>query len=183
MNSKDFNKLADGLYLINHKVFNDQRGTFKIISNSDMLPFLIDEKFNSIQTNIVESKKNVFRGLHFQINDAAQSKIVTVLDGSITDYVKDLRSKSKTFLKLFKIEISNLSNFSIFISKGFAHGYFVKSNSSSVEYNIDHNYNKELERTINYNSTNINLPIDNPLCSDKDEEGLSLQEYLLNNKF
>ena len=60
MNSKDFNKLADGLYLINHKVFNDERGTFKIIANTDMLPFLVDEKFNSIQTNIVESKKNVF---------------------------------------------------------------------------------------------------------------------------
>ena len=73
------------------------------------------------------SKKNTLRGLHFQTRKS-QAKIITVVQGKILDVVVDLRKKSKTFGKSFSIEISQNSNFSLFIPEDFAHGFsmFIK---------------------------------------------------------
>ena len=96
-------KFADGLYKVNHKIFKDERGTFEIIFNNEVLSKNL--LFNPIQSNIVKSKLNVFRGMHFQTENYSQNKLVTVIKGEIDDYVVDLRKNSQTFLKTFKINL------------------------------------------------------------------------------
>mgnify|MGYP006100806951 CR=1 FL=1 len=176
-------KFADGLYKVNHKIFKDERGTFEIIFNNEVLSKNL--LFNPIQSNIVKSKLNVFRGMHFQTENYSQNKLVTVIKGEIDDYVVDLRKNSQTFLKTFKINISEFSDFSIFISKGFAHGYHVKSEYSIVQYHIDNYYSSIHERTINFRDKKINIFIKNDglIISSKDNRGIFLDEYLKENKF
>ena len=79
------------------------------------------------------SKKNILRGLHMQLKKP-QAKLITVVHGKILDVVVDLRKNSKTFGKTFKIEMSENSNFSLFIPGGFAHGFLCRSKKCIIYY-------------------------------------------------
>ena len=103
---------------------------------------LLGYKVNFIQENLVSSKRNVLRGLHFQKEPYSQSKLITVLKGEIFDVVIDLK-KSKTYLKYFSINLSEECNMSLFIPKGFAHGYLTVSEYALVSYKVDNVYSPE----------------------------------------
>ena len=91
------------------------------------------------------------RGLHFQTEPYAQSKLVSVLYGKILDVVVDIRKNSKFYGQSFKIELSDKNHKQLFIPKGFAHGFVVLSNNAIVCYKVDNYYNSSHERGINYN--------------------------------
>ena len=124
------------------------------------------------------SKKNVLRGLHIQIQKA-QAKIITVTHGKILDVVVDLRKNSKTFGKYFSIVISENSEFSFYIPKGFAHGFLCLSKECTVNYRCSQYRHKKSETTLNWDDKDVGVkwPIKKPILSTKDKNGKSLSYF------
>jgi len=139
------------LTIIKHNVFNDQRGSFKEKFKKENLERFINSKINFCQENCVKSYLNVLRGLHFQKEPYAQSKLVSVSAGSILDVVVDIRKASETYGKYFSYILSSDNNESLFIPKGFAHGYLTLTDFAIINYQVDNYYNSNAEGLISYN--------------------------------
>ena len=161
-----------GLKLIKSKIYKDKRGFLREIFKNKLLydTFLFDV--------MSYSKKNVLRGLHIQTKKP-QAKIITVTHGKILDVVVDLRKNSQTFGKYFSIIISQRSDFSFYIPKGFAHGFLCLSKECSVNYRCSQYRHKKSEATLNWNDedVDINWPIKKPILSKKDKKGKSLRYF------
>ena len=160
------------LILIKTKLFKDKRGYFKEI-----------EKFKVLKKKFIfdcfsYSKRNTLRGLHLQTRKS-QAKIITVVHGKILDVVVDLRKKSPNYGKHFSIEISDKSDFSIFIPEGFAHGFLCLSKNCAVYYKCSNYRDKQSEKTIKWNDKdlNINWPIKKPILSKKDSLGINFLDF------
>lgn len=161
-----------GLRLIKSKIYRDKRGFLREIYKNKLLnqPFLFDV--------MSHSKKNVLRGLHIQ-TQKAQAKIITVTNGKILDVVVDLRKNSKTFGRYFSIVISENSEFSFYIPKGFAHGFLCLSKKCTVNYKCSQYRHKKSETTLNWNDKDVGIkwPIKKPILSIKDKNGKSLSYF------
>ena len=152
------------LLIIKTKSFNDLRGLLKLTYDKRIVNkrFVFDYSTTS---------KNVFRGFHLQ-NNYEHSKIITVISGEIIDYVIDLRKKSKTYKKIFKIILSAKNSKSILIPKGFAHGYYVRKNKTIV-YCKQTNYYKPLYNKVilmSDKNLKIKIPIKKPILTSKDRK-------------
>ena len=164
-------KIKD-LVILKTKIYKDHRGFFKEVVKSNILK----KKF--IFDCLSYSKKNTLRGLHLQkINP--QAKLITVAHGKILDVVVDLRKKSKTYGKHFTIEISQHSNFSLFIPEGFAHGFMCLSKTCIIYYNFTNYRHEKSEVTLRWNDKDLKIkwPIKKPILSKKDSLGISLSDY------
>lgn len=160
-----------GLYVIQPKVFSDVRGYFfESYRHEYLLNAGID--FTPVQDNESKSVKGVIRGLHYQLNPFAQSKLIRVVFGEIYDVVIDLRKNSSKFGKWYGIELNSENKTQLFIPKGFAHGFSVLSDTTVIQYKCDNFYNPEFERgiTVNDRELNINWKLGKymPVISDKD---------------
>ena len=124
------------------------------------------------------SNKKVLRGLHIQ-TDKSQAKIITVTHGKIFDVAVDLRKNSKTFGKYVSLIISENSDFSFYVPKGFAHGFLCLSKKCTVNYKCSEYRHSKYEKTLSWNDPKINIkwPILNPILSEKDKEGLNLHYF------
>ena len=164
-------KIKD-LVILKSKIFKDKRGFFKEVEKNHILK----QKF--IFDCFSYSKKNTLRGLHLQTNKS-QAKIITVVQGKILDVVVDLRKRSKTYGKHFKIEISQNSNFSLFIPKDFAHGFLCLSKNCAVYYKCTNYRDKLSETTIKWDDPTLNIkwPIKKPILSKKDNMGISFLNF------
>ena len=162
-----------GPKIIKSKIFKDKRGYLRETFRNRLL-----KNLNFPFDVMSFSKKNVLRGLHIQIKNN-QAKIITVTHGKIFDVAVDLRKKSKTFGKYFSIIISDKSDFSFYIPKGFAHGFLCLSKRCTVNYKCSDYRNPKSEKTIKWNdkSLNIKWPIKNPILSNKDKNGLNLEDF------
>lgn len=160
----------DNLLLIYHKISKDKRGFFKEIFRVEDFENFTGQQIRFCQENRVQSKKHVFRGLHFQSGKFAQSKLITVERGNILDIAVDIRKKSKTYGRCFLFELSSEDNISIFIPKGFAHGYLTLSDIAVVGYKVDNYYNRDSEKGININDKRINL------LNDKNFKNFTISE-------
>ena len=146
-----------GLIVCEPTILNDGRGFFAESYRNDLLENFSGTKINFCQENLSESKFGVLRGLHFQVEPYAQSKLVSVLKGEILDVVVDLRKNSKYFGKYFKIKLDDIDCKQLFIPKGFAHGFVVLSHSARVLYKVDNYYNKSSERGLNYDDPGLGI--------------------------
>ena len=168
----DFKKLSvPDVILIEPKVYSDDRGYFfEEFKKSEFLLNGISDNF--IQENISHSKRDVIRGMHFQKNPKAQSKLVSVINGEIFDVALDIRKNSPTFGKWVGEILSNKNHRSIFIPEGFAHGFCVISEEADVIYKVNNEYSPNDERGIIWNDPSINIswPTQRPIISKKDEE-------------
>ncbi|MGC8926695.1 MAG: dTDP-4-dehydrorhamnose 3,5-epimerase [Myxococcota bacterium] len=168
----------EGIYKIRHKRFKDDRGLFlEVFRTQELKEF----GFNGVlQQNLSISNKGVIRGLHLQMSPYEQSKIITVLSGAIYDIILDLRRDSKTYLKCLKINLDMDSEYSILITKGFAHGFQALEDETTLLYSVDNIYSPEFERGINIFSKEINIkfPIEDKIISEKDEGLPELTEFL-----
>ena len=168
-----------GIKIISPRIFEDNRGYFYESWNKSALNEKI-YKIDFCQENHSYSKKNVLRGLHFQVNPYAQGKLVECLAGEIFDVVVDLRIKSPSFLQWGGVKLSENNHKQIWIEKGFAHGFYTLSQEAHVIYKVDNYWEKEYERTIIWNDSNIsiNWPLidDAPVISDKDSIGNKVSE-------
>ncbi len=162
----------EGLILIQPEIFKDGRGYFfENFKKSDFLKNNIEVDF--VQENCSKSTKDVLRGLHFQKAPYAQGKLITCTKGSITDCAVDLRQNSKTFKKYLLFNLNEENKHSLFIPKGFAHGFLTLSDEACISYKITGaEYNKEAERGIIYNDPELNINWNlnfKPVLSDKDK--------------
>ena len=161
-----------GLFVFEPVLYEDSRGYFfesyneKIFRGQDL-----DLRF--VQDNQSSSSYGVIRGLHYQTNPHAQTKLIRVLKGTILDVAVDIRKNSPTYAKFFSIQLSAENKKQLFIPPGFAHGFSVLSEKAEVFYKCDKFYNKESEAGIRYNDSLLNIdwkiPAEKVIVSDKDQ--------------
>lgn len=166
-------KLFGGIKIFKTDIFKDNRGSFKEIYKKNLI-----KNTNFIFNCLSISKKNVLRGLHIQTKNP-QAKFLTVIKGEIFDVAVDLRKKSKTFGRYFSINLSNKKYCSIYIPKGFAHGFCCLDKENIVYYCNSSYRDKNSEIGILWNDSDLNIkwPIKNPILSIKDKNNLSFKEY------
>tara|TARA_B110000444_G_C18502275_1_gene438424 strand:- start:113 stop:643 length:531 start_codon:yes stop_codon:yes gene_type:complete len=166
-----------GLIIIQGMKFNDSRGYFREI-NKKKLVKKIDLKFWCMS----KSKKNVLRGLHLQLKNA-QDKYISVVKGRIIDVVLDLRPKSSTFGKHFKIELSEKNCKSLFIPAGFAHGFYSLDKENIIFYGNSNYRSKNSETGILWNDNDLKIkwPEGKKIISKKDTQNMTF-EYFKKNK-
>jgi len=161
-----------GLLVFEPSVFEDSRGYFFESYNHKIFAAAgIDKTF--IQDNQSYSLFGVIRGLHYQLNPYAQSKLIRVLHGAILDIAMDIRKGSPAYGKVFSIELTAENKKQLFIPPGFAHGFSVLSKKAEMLYKCDSLYNKKSEAGICYNDPALNIdwqiPPDKVIISEKDK--------------
>ena len=162
----------DGLYVIEPTIFGDHRGYFmETYNEKEFHKAGITAKF--VQDNESRSKKGVLRGLHFQ-KKHPQGKLVRVLEGEVLDVVVDLRDGSKTFGQWYGVVLSAEKHNQFYIPEGFAHGFYVLSDSATFCYKCTNFYDPTDEGGIIWNDPDIGIDWgikdgDEVLLSDKDK--------------
>lgn len=149
----------EDVLVIKPKVFDDERGYFYEVFNDKEFNEKTDWKYNfhTEQVNESHSVGNVFRGLHFQRDEHAQSKLVRCTEGCVVDFAVDIREDSPTFGRFEYRELDSRNKEMFFIPKGFAHGFLVLSNEATFSYLCDEGYCKESEGGVRWDDTEITL--------------------------
>lgn len=167
----------EGVYVIEPKVFGDDRGYFFETYQKD----IFDQAglvYNFVQSNQSKSHKGVLRGLHFQTRKP-QAKLVRVVEGEVYDVAVDLRKDSPTYGKYVGVTLSAEKHNMFMIPRGFAHGFLVLSDIAIFEYQVDDVYDPGYEGGIMWNDPEINIawPSHDALdLSPKDKLHPSLKE-------
>ena len=178
--SFNFIKTAiDGVYIIEPKIFKDDRGYFfESYNEKDFMANGITNRF--VQDNQSKSSYGVIRGLHCQLGQHSQAKLVRVLSGKVLDVAVDIRRNSPTFGKHVAVELSDENMRQLFIPRDFLHGFSVLSPIAVFAYKVDNLYNKEAEFGIRYNDPEIGInwkiPADKILTSQKDRIAKGLKD-------
>ena len=159
------------LLIIKQKNNIDRRGNLRETFNDKVLR----KKF--VFEYCTTSKKNVFRGFHFQTKNI-QAKYVNVIKGNILDIVIDLRKKSKTFGKTYSIVLSKKNALGLFIPPGFAHAYFSYDKENIIYYKLDNYYNPKFENGIIFKDPTLKLKLSNKvIVSKKDKQLMTLDQF------
>ena len=170
----------DGVVLVDVKSYGDERGSFmETYKRDDFFRGGIDAEF--VQDNQSMSRKGVLRGLHFQINHP-QAKLVRVIEGEVFDVCVDLRAGSPTFGQWEGAVLSAQNRRQLFIPRGFAHGFYVLSDSAAFCYKCDDVYHPDDEGGIAWDDPQIGVewPIEKGarvVLSEKDKVHGSFQDY------
>ncbi|WP_047150870.1 dTDP-4-dehydrorhamnose 3,5-epimerase [Aneurinibacillus tyrosinisolvens] len=161
----------EGLMVLEPKLFGDARGYFmesyneRVFSDKNLY-------FDFVQDNQSLSREaGVIRGLHYQLNPKAQTKVVRVLRGAIYDVVVDIRKGSSTFGEWQGFILSEENRRQLLVPKGFAHGFCTITAETIVAYKVDEYYSPEHDRGIIWNDPNLKIdwPTSQPILSDKDK--------------
>lgn len=163
--------------LITPDKFEDQRGFFmETYKKSEFEKYGIPTEF--MQDNHSNSRKNVIRGLHYQLNPKPQGKLVRVINGRGFDVAVDIRLGSPTYGKWIGVELSKNIHRILWVPPGFAHGILTLEENTELLYKVTEEYDPLLDRCLNFNDEilGINWPIQNPMCSEKDKMAPKLGE-------
>ena len=170
------------LIIVEPNVFGDNRGWFSESYNEAVFTKSgINIKF--VQDNhSYSAQKGVLRGLHFQNNPFAQTKLVRCTRGRIWDVAVDLRKSSPTYMQWFGLELSADNHKMLLVPQGFAHGFVTLENDSEVQYKVDNIYDKASDRSIKYNdpTIGINWTLTDVILSDKDLKAPLLKDSDVN---
>jgi dTDP-4-dehydrorhamnose 3,5-epimerase len=170
------------LYIVKPKVFLDDRGYFfESYSQIKMqVPF---HEIVFVQDNqSLSLKKGTLRGIHFQNNPKAQTKLVRCIQGAILDIAVDLRKGSPTYQKWFGIELTSENYLQLLVPKGFGHGFITLKDNTIVAYKVDEYFSKEHDRSIRFNDEQLRIDWKNltPILSEKDFNAPSLKDSDVN---
>lgn len=139
------------------KVFSDDRGYFMESFRKDLFEKFIGYKVNFCQDNESKSTKGILRGLHYQIGDSAQAKLVRVISGEVLDVAVDIRKGSPTFGKYVAVELNDKNKKQLFVPRGFAHGFLVLSEEAVFSYKVDNYYDANADRGIAFDDLDLNI--------------------------
>lgn len=153
------------------RVFADHRGYFFESFNENSLEGTgIPAHF--VQDNEAKSNKGVLRGLHYQVGEHAQAKLVRVVIGEVLDVIVDIRPGSETYGQYLSVLLSGENKKQLFVPKGFAHGYVVLQDNTIFCYKCDAPYHQPSEAGIRYDDNTLNidwvLPVEGLSLSEKD---------------
>ncbi|WP_349946248.1 dTDP-4-dehydrorhamnose 3,5-epimerase [Lacrimispora sp. BS-2] len=166
----------EGLTLIIPEIIRDNKGTFMETFNGQALNSVgLSSKF--VQDNQVFNIGSVLRGLHVNINNP-QAKLIRVLNGSIFDVVVDLRKSSSTYTKWYGVELNSENRKQLYIPEGFAHGYYVQSNTAEVLFKVTTHWVPNDEIGIAWDSKELGIqwPLKDrtkPIMNEKDANNKS----------
>lgn len=172
----------DGASIIEPVVHGDTRGFFMESYNEQVF------KQNGIHHQFIQdnhslsAETGVLRGLHYQLNPKAQTKLVRVLSGAIYDVIVDIRKNSPTFGQWVGVILSEDNKRQLLVPKGFAHGFCTLVPNTQVLYKVDEYYSPENDRGILWSdpSLDIDWPTTSPILSDKDKRHPLLKDAEIN---
>ena len=154
------------------QVFGDDRGYFAETFRQDKLHEFLGFSIGFCQDNESKSSFGVLRGLHYQLEPYAQTKLVRVIKGRVLDVAVDIRKNSPTFGQHVAVELNETNKKQLLVPRGFAHGFVVLSEEAIFSYKVDNYYNQESDRGIAFNDTALGidwkLPVTQLQLSDKD---------------
>jgi len=156
--------------LVKPKVIEDHRGYFMESYHIEKFQIGgIDCTF--VQDNIVKSVQNTLRGLHFQVK-YPQAKLLRCVKGTVFDVAVDIRQDSPSYGQWVGEELSEDNKYQLFIPEGFAHGYYVMSETAEISYKCSKIYHPEDEQGIRWNDSDIAIewPTIDPILSDRDSK-------------
>ena len=166
--------------LIEPEVFKDERGFFFESFNQRTFNKLIGREVKFVQDNQSRSKKNVIRGLHFQI-EKPQIKLIKVISGSIFDVVVDIRLGSPTYGQWLIEELTFENGKQLFIPEGFLHGFITTEPNTEIIYKCSNFYNKLSEGCVKFNDPDLNIPWSKGnsdyIISDKDRDAVDFKDF------
>lgn len=149
-------KLKD-CYLLEPTVYGDQRGYFYESYNKSIFDNLVKQNVNFVQDNQSYSTKGVLRGLHNQIGEFSQAKLVRVTEGEVLDVAVDFRPDSPTYLQHISVRLSAKNKKQLFVPRGFLHGFVVLSETAVFNYKCDNQYHKDSELGIIFNDKDLDI--------------------------
>lgn len=172
----------EDVIIIEPKVFGDHRGWFtETYSKEKFKEFGIDIDFMQ-DNHSLSAQKGTLRGLHFQLNPKAQTKLVRCTKGKILDVAVDIRDGSPTYKKWVAVELTEENKKQLLIPKGFAHGFLTLTDDVEVQYKVDEYYSPENDRSIRYDDPEIGVDwgIEDPILSEKDLNAPLLKDSNIN---
>ena len=173
-----------GLIILEPILKEDERGvSFVTYSTHDFRSLGVN--FNISQDiHYIYKKKNTLRGIHYQNEPMAQTKMIRCTKGRILDYIIDLRKGSPTYLKWVSIELNSINKYQLIVPVGFGHAFVTLEDDSEIVYKTDKNYEPLLEKAIFWKDKDINIDwiCDKPILSERDANAPSLKESKCNFK-
>ena len=175
----------EGVLIFEPKVFNDARGyffeSFSQREFEEKVAPILGHTIRFVQDNESMSSYGVMRGLHFQRPPFTQSKLVRCVKGAVLDVAVDIRKGSPTFGQHVAVELTEDNHRQFFISKGFAHGFAVLSETAVFQYKCDEFYHPEADGGISIMDLSLGInwkiPTDQALLSEKDTKHQMLVNF------
>lgn len=171
-----------GVWVIEPKVFVDDRGYFMESYKQNLFEDHIG-KVNFVQDNESKSTQGVLRGLHYQAGEHAQAKLVRVLMGAVLDVVVDIRKSSPSFGQYVAVELTAENKKQLYVPRGFAHGFLVKSPEAIFTYKVDNPYAPNSDASILWSDPTLaidwGMSESELILSEKDKKGRLLGDAIL----
>jgi len=144
-------------FILEPQLFEDSRGYFFESFNQDRFNTLTGNTTSFVQDNESKSSKGVLRGLHYQLGDYAQAKLIRVVKGKVLDVAVDLRRHSKTFGEHVSVLLTEQNKTQLFVPRGFAHGFLVLEDETVFNYKCDNYYAPDNQAGIIFNDKDLNI--------------------------
>lgn len=175
----------EGVIIIEPKVFGDSRGyffeSFSQREFDEKVEPILGHRVNFVQDNESMSSYGVMRGLHFQRPPYTQSKLVRCVKGAVLDVAVDIRKGSPTYGQHVAVELTEDNHRQFFVSRGFAHGFAVLSETAVFQYKCDEFYHPETDGGISILDDSLGIdwriPTDKAILSDKDTKHACLKDF------
>ena len=167
-----------GVLILEPRIFKDARGAFCETYNERLME-QVGLPTRWVQDNFSVSKRNVVRGVHYQIQNT-QAKLVRATHGTVWDVAVDLRRSSTSFGKHVGVELSSENGRMFWIPEGFGHGFVALSETAGFAYKVTEYYSPADERTLLWNDPSLAIPwpvsVEEAVVSEKDQQGRTLHE-------
>ena len=163
-------------YEVKSPIFSDMRGSFiKSFQSSEFRKQGIDFEIREIYYSA--SKKNVIRGMHFQLPPHDHGKLVSCLTGSAFDVVVDLRKNSATYGQAASFMLTGGDGRGIFIQSGFAHGFCAVEENTLMAYAVSSEHDAKSDSGVHWSTVGITWPTESPIVSERDQNLIPLQDF------
>lgn len=167
--------------LLEPQVFGDQRGWFSESFNQRKFAEAVGREVSFVQDNHSRSVRGVLRGIHFQIGEAAQGKLVRATVGEVLDIAVDLRRSSPTFGQWISVTLSAENKHQLWVPAGFGHAFLVTSEVAEIQYKVDAYWSPEHERSLLWNDPEIGIEwpdVGKVQLSEKDRMAPTLSDLI-----
>ena len=173
---KIFSCEIEDVKLIENMHAMDNRGSFVKTFHAEIFQKQgLNTDFTEVYYSV--SNKDVIRGMHFQLPPYEHDKLVHVISGSVLDVVVDLRKASLTYKKCMSVCLTSAKPQSLYIPKGFAHGFKALEDNTVMLYQVTSSYHAESDAGIAFDSIGFDWKIENPILSERDRRFETLKEF------